>query len=258
MTGWIKLYRKIADSQSYFSEPFCRNMAWIDLLILANHEVGHYRCRGMKITVKRGQVGTGLEALSLRWKWSRGKVERFLKELEDDSMVVRQKTNVNTLITIKKYNDYQEKDNADSKANSKANSKADGQQTVKQTETNKNDKNEEEEDSYVATANNLHTKNELRLKREELFGLSLKPFIEEFGRPMIAEFFAYWKESNKSGSKMKWEMCRTWDLILRLKRWEKNNDEWHKNKPTPDTEQQPHIKTTTADEVSKRYGNYSV
>jgi len=133
MEGWIKLHRKIEDNPLYFSEPFTRIMAWIDLLVLANHTGNFFYCRGIRIDIKSGEVGRGIETLATRWKWSRGKVERFLKQLEKDNQIVRQKNNVTTLISIVNYYEYQQGDNTDSKAN--------GQQIVKQTDTIKNDKN---------------------------------------------------------------------------------------------------------------------
>ena len=38
------------------------------------------------------------------------------------------------------------------------------------------------------------------------------------------DFFLYWSELNKSinNPKMRWELCKTWSLNLRLKRWENN------------------------------------
>ena len=55
---------------------------------------------------------------------------------------------------------------------------------------------------------------------------------------MIRAFYDYWREPNKSNSKMKWETERTWKLELRLSRWSNNN---FGNKPvTPvKTEQTP-------------------
>lgn len=141
MSGWVKIYRKITDKKGYFAEPFCRNMAWVDLLLLANHDDNFFRVRGVRVDVKRGQVGHGLEKLAERWQWSRGKAERFLNELENESQIVRQKNNVTTLISVCNYQLYQDSDNANSKANSKAN----GQQTVKQTDINKKEKNEKNE-----------------------------------------------------------------------------------------------------------------
>ena len=144
MAGWIKLHRQIQDNPLYFSEPFTRSCAWIDLLLLANHKDAFFYKRGVKVDVKIGQVGYDIESLSKRWQWSRGKVERFIKHLENEQQVVRQKSNVTTLISIVKYKEYQ----SDGNANSKASSKADGQQTVKQTDTNKNVKNENNENTY--------------------------------------------------------------------------------------------------------------
>lgn len=133
MEGWVKIHRRIMDNPGYFAEPFCRNMAWIDLILLANHDTNFFRCRGVRVQVNRGQIGYGLEELGRRWRWSRGKVERFLCELEKDKQIVRQKNNVTTLISIVNYLEYQ--------TDSKAKSKSDGRQTEKQTDINKNDKN---------------------------------------------------------------------------------------------------------------------
>lgn len=121
MSGWIKLHRKITDNPLYFSEQFNRSMAWIDLLLLANYADNYFFKRGVRVDVKAGQVGYDLDSLAKRWKWSRGKVERFLKMLENDNQIVRQKNNVTTLISIVNYKEYQQ----DEKANSKPNSKAD-------------------------------------------------------------------------------------------------------------------------------------
>lgn len=141
MEGWIKLYRKIVDNPYYFSEPFTRSQAWIDLLILANHKDNFYYKRGVKIDVKRGQIGMSLENLAKRFRWSRGKIERFISELESSSQIVRQNNNVTTLLSIVNYDLYQQDSNADNKPSRTQNSKANGHQTVKQTDTNKNVKN---------------------------------------------------------------------------------------------------------------------
>jgi len=123
MSGWIKLHRKITDNPLYFSEPFTRSMAWVDMLLIANHTDNFFFKRGMRVDIKTGQIGYDLDTLSKRWKWSRGKVERFLQMLEKDEQIVRQKTNVTTLISIVNYKEYQTDDKANRKANDKPNSK---------------------------------------------------------------------------------------------------------------------------------------
>ena len=141
MEGWIKLHRRIVENPYYFSEPFTRSQAWIDLLIIANHREGFFFKRGIKVIVKVGEVGYDLDTLSKRWRWSRGKAERFLNELEKDNQIVRQKTNITTILSIVNYS----KSQTDRKANDKPSSKADGQQTIKQTDTNKNVNNDNNE-----------------------------------------------------------------------------------------------------------------
>ena len=44
------------------------------------------------------------------------------------------------------------------------------------------------------------------------------------------EFCDYWTEPNKSNTKMKWELCKTWKTSLRLKTWAANQKKWDKPK----------------------------
>ena len=101
MDGWIKLHRKIMDNPLYLSEPFTRMQAWIDLLLLANHKEGFFYVRGNKVIVKRGQIGTSSRTLAARWQWSRGKVERFLNELNNDGVIEITRSNIATIIQFK-------------------------------------------------------------------------------------------------------------------------------------------------------------
>jgi hypothetical protein len=126
MSGWIKIYRKITENPLYFSEPFNRSMAWIDMILIANHSDNYFFKRGIRVEVKTGQIGYDLDTLGKRWQWSRGKVERFMQMLENDKQIVRQKTNVTTLISIVNYKEYQCDSKAESKPNRKPNNKADG------------------------------------------------------------------------------------------------------------------------------------
>ena len=52
---------------------------------------------------------------------------------------------------------------------------------------------------------------------------SLVPYVSVYGKEMIRAFYDYWTEPNKSKTKMRFQMERTWDLKRRLARWEKNN-----------------------------------
>jgi len=67
--GWIKLWRAEMNNPLYFSEPFTKWQAWIDLCMMADSE---------------GSVRTSLKALKIRWFWgSDHKVRDFLGSVEE-------------------------------------------------------------------------------------------------------------------------------------------------------------------------------
>jgi hypothetical protein len=135
--GFIALWRKSFDNPLYFSEPFTRWQAWTDLLLLANHKTRIVSFRGIPVKIRRGQAASGENFLAERWKWSRGKVRRFLKLLETEQQIVQQKNNVIGLISILNYDTYQ----VGGTANGTADGTTNGQQTVQQTDTPNNGNN---------------------------------------------------------------------------------------------------------------------
>lgn len=60
-------------------------------------------------------------------------------------------------------------------------------------------------------------------KRRDAFVNTLRPYVEFYGKDMVNEFFSYWSEPNKSGTKMRFELEKTWDVSRRLSRWANNN-----------------------------------
>lgn len=148
--GWISIYRKITENPLYFSEPFTRMQAWIDMIIIANHKESFFYVRGNKVTVKRGEIGYSQQSLAIRWQWSRGKVVRFLKEIEKSGMIVQQKNSVNNIISIVKYDDYQQSGTTESAT--------DGQQTVQQTDINNNDNKVNNDNKEIDTSISFKSK----------------------------------------------------------------------------------------------------
>ena len=136
MEGWVKLHRKIIDSPDYFSEPFTRTQAWIDLILMANFHVSYIRVKGVRVKVEPGEVVTSTVALSKRWGWSRGKVLRFLDELETVQQIVQVRTAVYTSISIINYDRYQ----ADGTSDDTTDSTADDTSADTSKECIKNDK----------------------------------------------------------------------------------------------------------------------
>lgn len=129
--GFIIVHRKITDNWLWLSEPFTKSQAWIDLLLIANHTPNSFFIRGIKIDVKRGQIGWSEENIALRWKWSRNKLRKFLKMLEKEQQIKQHRSNIINIIEILNYDIYQDMNNK--KNNKKTTEK---QQNEQQKDTN--------------------------------------------------------------------------------------------------------------------------
>ncbi len=140
--GYIKVFRKISDNPIWTSESFTRGQAWIDLILLCNYKDSYIRIRGVKVDVKRGQCGWSEYELAKRWKWSRGKVRRFLGELQAIPQIILQKNNISSLITVINYDVYQSSGTTNGTTNGTASSTTNGQQTDSKRYTNKKEKKE--------------------------------------------------------------------------------------------------------------------
>lgn len=62
-------------------------------------------------------------------------------------------------------------------------------------------------------------------RAEEEFRQELKQYTLEFGEDMINDFFNYWSEPNRSKTKMRKDMERTWDTHRRLLTWFRRTNE---------------------------------
>lgn len=106
--GWIKIHRQICDNWVWGEKPYSKGQAWIDLLLLANHQEGKIPYKGQIIILTRGTVYRSVLCLSERWGWGREKTRRFLKQLEADGMLRINATTHQTTITIVNYDFYQD------------------------------------------------------------------------------------------------------------------------------------------------------
>ncbi len=80
--------------------------------------------------------------------------------------------------------------------------------------------NEKEKKSFVANA----TENEDKLKkRTKEFYQTLIPFTNTYGKEMVREFYNYWSEPNRTKTKMRFELEKTWDTTRRLITWSNRN-----------------------------------
>ena len=105
--GWISIHRKIQDNLIWNDKPFNRGAAWVDLLLLANHEDKKVLFNGSIIEVKRGEKITSLRKLSERWGWSREKTKNFLILLKSENIIDFKTDHQKTTYKIVNYNVYQ-------------------------------------------------------------------------------------------------------------------------------------------------------
>ena len=85
------LKRSIVTDQLYFLEKFSKFQAWQDLIYLANWDTGSVKQGFDVINLERGELCHAEDYLCQRWKWSKGKVRRFLNWcIQDQRITIRQ------------------------------------------------------------------------------------------------------------------------------------------------------------------------
>ena len=81
------------------------------------------------------------------------------------------------------------------------------------------------------------------IEKQKIFYSLLTPFVGTYKKEMVRAFYDYWIEPNKSRRKLRWEMEKTWDLSLRLKRWADNQKTFGK---------QPEVELSAEEKEKKR------
>lgn len=56
------------------------------------------------------------------------------------------------------------------------------------------------------------------------FYQSLVPYVDKYGKEMIRAFYNYWSEPNRSHTKMRCELQKTFDVPRRLSTWKQNDE----------------------------------
>lgn len=105
--NWFAVMRRYLDSEEWLSEPFTRAQAWVDIVGNAAYESGTVEKRGILIHVGRGQLAVSLRDLSARWGWPVARISRHLAQLKQRRRIEIEKNNVCTVITVLKYETYQ-------------------------------------------------------------------------------------------------------------------------------------------------------
>lgn len=122
MTGWIKIYRSLL----YWEWADVPEMValWVRLIIRATHEDSQWH----GVTISRGQLVTTTAKLAAESGLSPQQVRTCLDRLKASNQINTQSTNKYTIITICKYEAYQETETTEQQTN--------GKQTTRKQQTN--------------------------------------------------------------------------------------------------------------------------
>jgi DNA-binding transcriptional MerR regulator len=131
MTGWIKIHRKFLDWE-WFNKSEAVHL-FMYLVLKANHKDGQWQ----GIDIKKGQFVTSFGKISSDTGISLQTIRTLLKKFEKTNEINIQTTNKFTIVTLCKYECYQQE-------NEPTNTQLTNEQqtTNNQLTTNKNDKNE--------------------------------------------------------------------------------------------------------------------
>lgn len=181
-------------------------MVQLFLCLLLNASAKQKRWKG--IVIERGQLITSYESLHNKTGLSIRTLRTCLSRLEDTGEIEREATNKFSIITISNYNSYQGENTESDKQTADQSQAQDNQEPPKPKKTKEQIKAETD-------------------KRMKEFYNSLVPYLSTYPKEMIRAFYDYWSETNKSGSKMRWEQSPTWVLEKRLQRWSQNNKQYN-------------------------------
>lgn len=108
LQGWISVHRQIQEHWLWADKPFSKGQAWIDMLMLANHEDKQILLGKEVVTIKTGSFITSEVKLAERWGWSRHKVRDFLDVLKTEKMIDKVSDRQRTTIFVDNYAEYQD------------------------------------------------------------------------------------------------------------------------------------------------------
>jgi len=113
--------------------------------------------------------------------------------------------------------------------------------------TKKQDTPTHKKEEYINTRINTTLKN--IIIRKENFIESVMMIMED--QKTADDFVKYWTEANKTQTKMRFELEKTWNLDLRFARWKNNTKRWTKPKPASKLKQKLN-KFLNAKEIIKK------
>ena len=218
LNGWIKLHRSILDWE-WFKDAETLQL-FIYCLVRANLNDGSWR----NIDYKRGEFITSLESISKDTGLTIQQTRTRLKRLISTGEITCKSTNKFTIITICKFDDYQ---NIFESTNKQTNRQATDNQQTKVDESNKQltTGREDEEDNRIRRERNKEkiSYKDIKKKDDDFIAPTLtdvRRFILENDLTGVSpeEFYQYYEECDWKQGKRK---MKDWKAVV--KQWNQRN-----------------------------------
>jgi DNA-binding transcriptional MerR regulator len=194
MSGWIKIHRKFLDWE-WFNKSEAVHL-FLFMLIKANHKSGKWQ----GIDIERGQFISSLANISNATGISVQTIRTILKKLEKTNEIELKSTSQYTIVTICKYECYQDENETSNKPITN-----NQQTTNKQLTTNKNEKN---------------VKNERSIFIEPTYNEILEYCSERKNGVDVNKFLNFYSAKGWMVGKNKmidWKACvRTWEKPIEI------------------------------------------
>ncbi len=245
--GFLRLSRRFFSNEMWkAARGFSECEAWLDLIQSARFDATDKAYSeligGREVSYTRGQYPASISFLMKRWQWSEKKVRYFLAKLKKKGMITtcnKQGMNVITLCNYDEYNPVKDVDKGvdrgiynsqkinelnsalgELRAELRATAKKMGQK-IEELGQAKGDKNKKDEEDIKESpsGDKKSAAKAATLSRKDSFYQSLIPFVGKYPKDTIRAFFDYWSELNKSETKMRYELEKTWELPKRLATW---------------------------------------
>lgn len=162
--GFIVIHRKILET-SFYKNPNCVHLA-IHCLLKANHEDKKIIFNNTEMTVFRGSFITGRKQLSIETGLTQQKIRTALKILENIGFLTIKTTNKFSIITICKYDTYQDR-------------KPTNNQMYNQRVTNKQPTNNQQ---ITTNNNNNNENNKKEIYKEKKISISFENIWNQYPR----------------------------------------------------------------------------
>lgn len=193
MEGWIKLHRKLLQSNIFGNEKYLKVFIWC--LLKATYRPHMQQVGRQQVALKKGQFVFGRKKAALELNMAPSTVWEYMKILKNDKVVNIKSNNKYSVVTVVNWEVYQ---NDDDKSDSKYNNKSTTNQ--QQIDTNKNVKNDK---------NNKNTNVKLKFDED-----SIEYKLANYLRNWIIKNNPNAKVPNDIKSMQKW--CVHIDRMIRI------------------------------------------